>query len=164
MMLILDSDISSTFAKISRLELLAKLFSKYDLAITPLIKEELRVPLEHGYSFPEKIFQVCKTIVPTEQEHGQYITLLQQTNKLGKGELEATAICISRAYPFASNDRRALEFARQKGITIFSLPMILRALWVSGCATQEEVQQIILNIELEDNTRLKDIDQIFEEE
>ena len=69
-MIIFDTDILSVFAKIKRLELIKRLFGM--IYITPMIREELTVPLEYGYDFPKEILEKSTVIIPTLEELGQY--------------------------------------------------------------------------------------------
>jgi predicted nucleic acid-binding protein len=154
---------ASAFAKIGRLELLKRLFSKHTLAITPMIRGELTVSLDYGYTFPREIFKQFEVIYPSEKEIQEYLQLQVEERSLGKGELEAICICKSRKALFSSLDQAALRFAREAEVETLELHSILRALWVSGLQSKEEVKEVIMAIEDKDNTRIVDTDIIFEE-
>jgi predicted nucleic acid-binding protein len=91
--IILDTDVASVFAKIKRLELLKRLFSKHRIVITPEIYEELVTSLDYGYTFPLDIFRYFKVLYPSKEENEEYQRLLIEKRRLGKGELEAISIC-----------------------------------------------------------------------
>lgn len=73
--IILDTDIISTFAKIDRLKLLKNIFSEH-LRITLEIYDELSVPLNFGYDFPEKIYDEIDVISLDDEEQKRYQELL----------------------------------------------------------------------------------------
>ncbi len=101
-MIIFDTDILSVFAKIKKLELIKRLFGV--IYITPMIREELTVPLEYGYDFPKEILDKSRVIIPTLEELGQYNEFKV---RLGKGEAEAISIAKSRKMLLATNDKVA---------------------------------------------------------
>lgn len=160
--LILDSDISSAFAKIKRLDLLMGLFSKHSVFITPRILEELSVPLDYGYTFPLDIFSRLDVLYPTEVENDAYQEMFAANRSLGRGELEAICLCESRGYVFSSMDSAALRFAVTLNVETLELHSILRALWKSGMKSKDEVKAIIRELEDKDNTRINDSYLIFE--
>ncbi len=53
-MIIADSDILSMFAKADSIDLLIRLFHN-EVYMTPKIRDEIVVPKEYGYGFPDKI-------------------------------------------------------------------------------------------------------------
>lgn len=158
----LDSDISSTFAKIDRLRELNELFSKRVLKITPEIYQELIVSLDYGYSFPLKIFEEFDIISLSEAEEKEFERILtEEKRELGKGEIEAIVVCENRKSVFCSIDRSALDFAKEKGVQTLDLHMILKAFWRSGICTKKEVKNMIKDIEEKDNTKIIGISEIF---
>lgn len=158
---ILDTDVASVFAKIKRLELLKRLFSKHRIVITPEIYEELVTSLDYGYTFPLDIFRYFEVLYPSKEENVEYQRLLIEKRRLGKGELEAISICKHRGYVFSSIDSAALKFAEEDGVETIWLHPILRSLWESGLQSKDEVRNIITEIEKKDNTRIKDVEAIF---
>ena len=159
--IILDTDMVSAFAKINRLELLKKLFSKHHIVITPEIYEELTISLEYGYTFPLDIFRYFKVLPPSEEEREEYQRLLIEKRALGKGELEAINICKHRKYSFSSMDVAALKFAEENGVETLELHSILRSLWESGLQSKDETKWIVKEIEIKDNTTIKDVEMVF---
>lgn len=159
--IIIDTDIASAFAKIGRLNLLKDLFSKHLVFITPRIFEELSVPLDYGYKFPLDIFDSFDVLNPTGEENEAYRELIVINRVLGKGELEAISICKSRGYVFSSMDSAALRFAVSMNVETLELHSILRAMWMSGMKSKDEVRVIILELEEKDNTHISDLPLIF---
>ncbi|PXF58192.1 MAG: hypothetical protein C4B59_13670 [Candidatus Methanogaster sp.] len=156
-----DTDVASVFAKIKRLELLKRLFSKHRIVITPEIYEELATSLDYGYTFPLDIFRYFEVLYPSKEESKEYQRLLIEKRRLGKGELEAISICKHRGYVFSSIDSAALKFAEEDGVETIWLHSILRSLWGSGLQSKDEVRNIITEIGKKDNTRIKDVETIF---
>jgi len=164
MKIIIDTDIASAFAKTERLKLLHKLFSHWDVVITPEIYQELLVPLNYGYTFPQDIFDSVKTIYPTKEELNNFQKALSQYPKLGRGELEAIIVCISRGYAFSAIDRRAIETAESKSVIVYPLDVVLRLLWINNMLSKSEVEMFIQDLEDKDNLVIKDRDMIFEQQ
>ena len=159
--IILDTDIASAFAKIKRLDLLMKLFSKHRIGLTPKIYEELTTSLDYGYTFPLDIVRCFEVVYPSEPENEAYQKLLMEKRTLGKGELEAITISKHRGYIFASLDTAALRFAEENGVETLGLHAILKSLWESGSQSKDEVREIVKEIEQKDNTLIKNIEAIF---
>ena len=145
-MIIFDTDILSIFAKISRLELIKKLFGT--VHITPMIREELNIPLEYGYDFPKDILDNSSVIIPTVEELGPYNEFKV---RLGKGEAEAISIAKNRKLLFATNDKVAQKVAKENGVGIISLQAILKALVKRQILTLNELNEIINDIRSRDN-------------
>ena len=142
--------------------LIKVLFKKHELLITPEIYEELLVPLDYNYEFPKKIFKEFKIIDPTERESREYRRLLLENRSVDKGELEAIVICKNRQFFFASVDKVALDFAKEKSVQTISLYSILKSLWVSKILSKKGVDGLIQDIEHKENTKIKNKDVIFE--
>lgn len=111
----MDTDILSTFAKIGEVGLLKNLFPSDELLIPDGVYEELMHIKELGYEFVDDILDFVKDTTMTQDELTVYHSFLSSTN-LGKGELQCIAICTSRNYPFLTNDKKAKNFAKAKGI------------------------------------------------
>ena len=152
----------SVFAKIERLELLKRLFSKHRVVITPEIYEELTTSLDYGYTFPLDIFRYFEVLDPLEEERKEYQKLLIEKRMLGRGKLEAISICRQRGYVFSSMDNAALRFAGESDVETLELHSILRSLWESGMQSKDDVGEIITEIEKKDNTRIKDVGRVFQ--
>jgi len=148
-MIVFDTDILSMFAKIDAVGLLRRLFGK-KAVITPKIRDEISVPLEYGYSFPQKVISTIKTVPLSKQALEEYIRL-QGNLSLGKGELEAIAYCKTEKCAFATNDIKAREFAKSGGVSVISLQAILRALWKKKISSKKEIKQILERIKDADN-------------
>lgn len=91
----------------------------------------------------------------------ELLKMLIEKRTLGKGELEAISICRHRRYIFSSIDAAALRFAEENGVETLESHSILRSLRESGLQSKEEVNEIIIEIEKRDNTKIKDVDAVF---
>ena len=160
-MIIFDTDILSMFAKANVLDVIVEALSRFKLCITPKIKEELSIPLEYGYSFPEEIFKRFEVIVPTKKEYLEYEKLLVLYPFLGKGELEAISIAKMRNCLFATNDLKAFNVALKEKVLPINVHNILKILWEKKFYNKSELLNFIQKLERADNTKIKDIDKIF---
>jgi len=87
--IILDADMASAFAKIKRLELLKRLFSKHRIVITPEIYEELTVSLDYGYTFPRDIFRYFEVLYPSKEEVMEIITAIEKKDNTKIKDVDA---------------------------------------------------------------------------
>lgn len=164
MTIIFDTDIASMFAKAKSLNILFDLLSESKLSITPKIKDELSIPLDYGYSFPEEIFQKFGLIVPDEDDYTEYERLKALHPYLGKGELEAIAIAKKKGFILAVNDQKAFEVALKEGIIPVNIHTILKTLLKKNILNKEEMSILINRLEESDNTVIKGKEYIFEED
>lgn len=154
MIVILDTDILSMFAKVDAIKLLKDLFGKEKLAITPGIEEEISVPLEYGYKYPSRVLSGIRTIPLTEKALLKLKQLHKERTNLGKGETEAIAMCKAEGYIFATNDLVARKFAKKQKIKVLSLQSILRAMWKIGLKSKEETKELFNEIVRSDDLRI----------
>lgn len=162
-MVIFDADIISMFTKAGVIDVLMKTLSKFRLCITPRIKDEISMPLHFGYSYPQIIFDKVELIFPTEEESSLYETYQKTNQSLGKGELEAISLAKLRKCMFATNDRKALEFAVTEGITVINVHTILKAMLKKKIVNVSAMQALIERIEETDNTRILKKNDIFQD-
>jgi len=162
-MVIFDTDILSMFAKVDAIGLLKHLFGE-KMLITPKIRDEILAPLEYGYTFPLKVISTIRTIPLSNKALEEYERLQENLN-LGKGELECIAYCKVEKCIFATNDTKAREFAKQKGVSVISLQSILKSLWKKKIKSKEEIRQLLEKIKEADNLAVsKEAEkEIFEE-
>jgi hypothetical protein len=140
---LLETDLTSAFAKVGGMELLVRLFTGSDLGIAVEVYKELLVPLEHGYDFPEAIFALCETIYPDPEEMATAQRRLVDVKNLGRGELETITICQARGWFYAVIDQKAIAYANSLGIIAFALRAMLRLLWMRRILSQEVVRALI---------------------
>ena len=85
-MILVDTNILSTFAKIDRLELLFRVFNQKTLYISPNVFQELKDARDKRYDFVELIFELLQSgklkILPLEED--EYMLMFNYQNILAK--------------------------------------------------------------------------------
>ncbi|NOR46611.1 MAG: hypothetical protein GQ533_00980 [Methanosarcinaceae archaeon] len=152
-MLILDTDIASAFAKAGHFDALIQLFGK--VGITPMVYEELQTPLMHGYTYPDEIFDKAELVTISGEEQRDYLKLLDQHSKIGKGEIECMVVCRKRGFLFSSFDKKAMTLAKESGVKVMVAGAIFKGFLLKGVATKKEVLKIQQDIETSDNRSLE---------
>lgn len=85
-MIAIDTDFASVLAKAEIIELVKELFSKkHYLIITPKVYEELEVPKEYGYTYPDEIFNNIDVLIVESREQELYIDMLGSNPGSGQG-------------------------------------------------------------------------------
>lgn len=161
-MLIIDTDAASVLAKGELLEQTLELFEKHETVITPKIEEELEKPLEHGYDYPNKIFQKIKTENPTEKERIQYRKQFNEQS-IDKGELEAITVSKNRDSIFFTMDQRAAKYAEKQGVQTLSFNNLAKLLIEKQITTENKLEKHLKQIEQRDNRDL-DIENILDKD
>jgi len=155
-MIVMDTDFASVLAKAEIIGLVKKLFSgKHDLIITPKVYEELNVPKEHGYTYPDEIFKNICVLTAESKEQELYMELLAGSPTLGRGELESIAICINRSAIFATLDEKAKRFAKKRDIHLLHIHTVLRMMLKTGLCSEKEIVDIVKKIEKTDRRTVK---------
>jgi len=74
--------------------------------------------------------------------------------KLNQGECEAIALSQSRKGRLLTNDKRAVRYCREHGITVIDLPVLLRWLWTRNIVSQTEVKALLDKMKAIENLQL----------
>lgn len=167
-MILADTDILSALAKIGRLPLLFSLFQISELHVTPGVFEELTHSFNLGRQYAKEVF----ALLTAGQIQIAYLTPDKAALRdslpatLGTGERESIAVARAREGTVLSNESRVAHYCRQYGIPCLRLPDILRALWVEGVVSKEEVQDIVRDVQAKDRMHFKPsvLEAIFAEE
>ncbi len=77
-----------------------------------------------------------------------------QNKKLGRGECEAIAFCLISSSVFITNDKKARDVASEYGVTVISLPALLKVMIKNKIRTREEVKEILDTMKKSDNYSL----------
>jgi len=150
-MIIADTSILSTFARIQRLDLLFAVAETQSLRLPPAVQKELKLGLQKGLYFLQSISDALAAAtqfqpVALTAEETRSIQALPQA--LNLGEKEGIAICLKRTdAKFLTNDKRAHNFCVANNIPSFDLKSILRQLWKAGHCTKDEVKSLMDEIE-----------------
>ena len=164
-MILIDTNIISTFMRIEGLDLLFKVFNTNTLYISSNVFQELKVDRDRGYPYAEELFRLVddhrvEIVIPTKDE---LLLTLELPESFGPGELDSIAICEERKAVFLSNEKRIINYCNREGITCFDLCDILAALWKYKILDKDKVREIIEEIEEKDNVFIPSKDIIFKE-
>lgn len=161
-MILLDTNVLSTFGKINRLNLLFDIF-KEDICISSNVLDEIKNADEQGYSFADKVISLIDEgkimVISSSQEERQYMVTLPLS--FGSGERDSVAIAKKRRGVFVTNEKRLWNFCETEEIDFLTLNNLLKLLWKDKILTKEEVRKLIDEIEEKDNIVIVSKDEIF---
>jgi predicted nucleic acid-binding protein len=163
-MILVDTSILSTFARVDALELLWALFPSVPLGVTPAIFREVQEAVTQGCGWLAQVPGLVKsgrlqlaTATPAE-----VLAAEELPDSLGLGEREAIALCQSRGWSFVTNDRRARNYCREAGVEVFDLAGLLRALWTTGARPKKFVRGVLDRMEQAEGIVFKNKEAIFQ--
>jgi len=163
-MIVCDTNILSTFARVGALKLLFKTFLTHEFIIPGAVYEEILEAKRSGLAF----LHSGLALVDSGQIHLLSLTPEEERLKstlpdsFGPGEAESIAICIRRKAIFLTNDKRARNYCQKNGIEVYDLILLLRALWRKKVVSQQKVQKIMSDIERLENMVFKNKQDIFQ--
>ncbi|QGA80325.1 hypothetical protein [Candidatus Nanohalobium constans] len=152
-MLIIDTDAASVLAKGELVDETLKLFKNHKVVITPKIEEELEKPLEHGYKYPNKIFDKLDTETPAKEERKQYRERFNEQS-VDKGELEAITVAESRNAIFFTMDQAAAKYAEKQEVQTIAFNNLAKLLNQKEIISKDELKDSIKTIERKDNRKI----------
>lgn len=163
-MILADTNILSTFAKIGELSLLLRLFASEQIGVVPAVYEELQEGVNKGYVLLQAVVELVQRghialLVPTAQEIFEKDAL---PGSFDTGERETMAVARSRGYRILTNETHVKNWCKRTGIGYWDLPGVLRALWRTNLLTKEQVQGLMEQIETKDRIVFKNREQIFQ--
>ena len=161
-MILIDTNIISTFGKIGRINLLFTLFQVDNLEISKNVFEEVKRAEELKYSYAKEILELVnkkKIKVVSIKNKSDMSTI---PPNFGDGERDSLALAKKYKAVFITNERRVINFCQRERIDVIDLNMILRALWKEEIYTKKEVKKLIEEIEKKDNLIITNKEQIFE--
>ena len=152
-----DADLLSTFAKIERLEILAKTLGSKDLLMPPAVALDLQRSKSILVKdiFKSKLFK--QTTLSNQEK--EIIEKISARKNIGKGEIECIAICKERRMAIVTNDNLAISLAEQLGIEVIDLETILYSM--KELMEIKELKQIIEDIEAKDRVVIVNKDKIL---
>lgn len=150
---LIDTDVLSIFAKADALPTLCRLFQCEQLPITQGVLNELLVPLEYGYDFPQRILARTEVVSVSPEEIEDYETLRRQ-GKLSVADAEMIAICKRHGWIYVTMDKVASRSAEAFGVRTVDLRALLEAIKRAGLLDLEQLQVLIERMEREDRTRI----------
>lgn len=150
-MIVVDTSILSTFARIQRLDLLFTVVETDCLHLTPAVVKELNVGSQKGLHFLRPIVDglasatTYRSIDLTSSEKSVAYTL---PSSLNAEERESISVCLMRqGSKLLTNDKRAHNYCKANPIPSLDLKLILRQLWKARHCTKEEVRSLMKEIE-----------------
>ncbi|MCI0693944.1 hypothetical protein L0337_18300 [candidate division KSB1 bacterium] len=164
-MIVCDTNILSTFARVGILDLLFKLFPNHEFVIPPAVYKEINEAIQRGMLFLETVQtqvdsgQICVLALTSEEE----VVRKSLPRSFGLGEAEGVAICIRQDAVFLSNDKRVRNYCQEHGIAVYDLIRLLRALWENKIVSRHKVHKIVNNIERLEEVVFKNKKDIFKD-
>ena len=160
---VLDCDLTSTFAKVNRIDLLEKLFSDAKLVITASVYNELLQVKQYGFDFPDNVMQSSIGLINIQREERDIFEDFLQDYRIHLGEAEGIAIAKCRNGVFVTNDSRAVEFCKEKRVKVLNLKDILRRIAEEEIINKGEMIKLISDIEDKDRTFIIEANDILGE-
>lgn len=164
-MIISDTNIISSFARIHKINLLKITFKEQTIFLTPSVYLELKKAIELGCNFLEETINAIEIkqgfdILTLSKD--ELFALSQLPASLAAGEKEGLVIYLHRAgNTFLTNDKRARNFCIEKNLSWLDLPSILRLMWKTASCTKREVSKIIEELEEKEGMVFKNKSDIF---
>lgn len=150
-MIVVDTNLLSTFARVQRLDLLFAVAETDAFYLVPVVITELKLGLKKNLSFLQPILDNLANGIKffplqlTVEEKSLSDSLPASLNS---GERESISVCQKRpGSKLLTNDKRALNYCRDNQIPALDLKLVLRRLWKAGHCNKEEVRSIMDEIE-----------------
>jgi predicted nucleic acid-binding protein len=159
-----DTNILSTFAKIDQLPILLKLFTDDKVGVVPSVYAEFQAGVERGYT---KLQAVIELVLYGQIELvALYSHEILQKDRMpaafDAGERETLVVAKGRHFVILTNEVQAKNWCKREQVDYMDLPGILRALWTTGLAQRAEVRSLVDLIEARDRIKFKGKEQIFQ--
>ncbi len=159
-MILIDTCILSSLAKIDRLSLLDILFKKHSCYITPSVLNELNTNKIAGFKFVEKIENLVSftdeknklcVLLPDSHELEEAYELKKQY-KLGLPDCECIVLAKSKDAILLTDDGYMGKVASQVGIErLYDMKSLLEANIIEGkIEGREELEEIVKNLKQKD--------------
>ena len=150
-MIVVDTNLLSTFARIQRLELLFTVAETDSFYLAPAVINELKLGLKNNLSFLQPIIDGLANgtnyfplhLTPDEKNLSDTLPA-----SLNSGEKKSIAVCQKRSgSKLLTNDKQAHNYCMDNQIPSLDLKLVLRRLWKACHCTKDEVRLIIDEIE-----------------
>jgi predicted nucleic acid-binding protein len=161
--ILIDTNILSTFARINRLDFLSQVFNADVLYISANVYDEVRKGIEKGYSFLSPVFVLVESKKLRIATLSEKECLIEIPSSFGPGERDSIAICVNRNATFATNEKRVISYCKRNSIAYTTLNKILTASLRLGILRREELVRLIEEIEDKDNIVFACKEQILED-
>ena len=164
-MIVADTNIISTFARVAALDLARQLLKADRIYVTPATFKELSRAVEAGCNFLVSTLAAIRAgreldLVVLNRE--EILRLKELPSSLGAGEAESISVCLHRpGTSLLTNDKRARNYCRERTIPCLDLPTILRGLWKEHVLTKQQARELLRRIETEQGMVVKNRVAIF---
>lgn len=165
MICVSDTNIVSSFLGVGRLELLLSALGADHVLIPPRVLDELNVGVRRGHLTEGILQRTLASGVRTiaiEAIDQQRIRLMPAA--FGAGEQQAVAVAIRLSAPVLSNDRRVVSYCRDQRVLCLDLPTLLRLIWRSSTASQDEVRALLQEMMRHEGIIFRNVERIFADE
>lgn len=159
---ILDCDLLSTFAKTNRIHLLESLFRGSDLLISDAVFAEIERVRQHGYDFPERIKASKIKLSHLKDSEAENLESFIRTPSIHYGEAECLCIAKNRKGILLTNDSVVRKLCKMEDILVLDLKDILKEIASRELISKEEMLSLLKDIEIKDNTRIREKHEIIE--
>ena len=159
-MILIDTCILSSLAKIDRLDLLNIFFKKHFCYITPAILRELNANTIAGFKFALKIEELISfgdvenmvCILPPESRELEQAFILQEKYKLSLTDCECIVLAKSRNTILLTDDTYLGNVASKEGVgDVYDLKSVLEANIIEGeIGNRRELEGIIESLRQKD--------------
>ncbi len=155
-MIIIDTNILSTFSKIERLNLLIILSPWIPVAVL----NEINTAAKFGYKHASALLQL---VGEKKIQVASAKIVMELPASFGRGEKECIYLAKQENGTIITNEKKVLNYCKKENISAVSLNSLLRFLWESNTQTREQVRQIITEIESKDKLIISSKEEIFDE-
>lgn len=148
-----DTDILSTFAKVNKVEMLQRLFSKSTILLTPNVSKEIKKGVKLGIiNFPRP---ARFARIKLDLSEKRLVREIREKRKLSLGDAECIAVAKYRNCLLITNDRDTEIEADSLSVSHINLPLLLRQLWKSNIMPKQQVVELVKEIERKDRMVIK---------
>jgi len=164
-MILHDTNILSTFAKINRLDLLFRIFNRQTLELSENVAAEIRLGVEQGYAELQRVrdlienlrsaitFKVIRVGEAKQLLYSQIPFYVQSPQRHLKGEMDTIALAWTHNATVVCNERKVYNFCRNnpyQSISVLKLEDLLRSLQILGLMNEKDLLELIRQIEASD--------------
>lgn len=162
-MVLCDTNILSSFARVGALDLLFKLFPQHQFALPQAVHKEIVEAVRLNFTFLESVLKLidADSISILGLARAEESDMINLPKSFGPGESEAVAICARRRAIFLSNDKSVKNYCQTHGIEVYDLPSLLRALWKDKIISRQKAQKLVNDMERLEGMVFKNKDRIF---
>ena len=162
-MILLDTNILSTFGIIGKLELLFKIFRNGPICISPNVLFEIKKAHSFGYSYASSVLKLIEDekIVLISITETELLLSYELPSSFGLGERDSIVIAKQRNFVFVTNEKKIINYCNREKIVCLQLNKLLRYLFIEGIMDKENINDLINDIESKDKLKIKNKEEIF---